>query len=59
MLIIAHRLATIKDCDQILVMDEGSIIEQGTHHELLERRGRYYELWNMQQGIFKGAGADE
>ncbi|MCU6736811.1 peptidase domain-containing ABC transporter [Diplocloster agilis] len=59
MLIIAHRLATIKDCDQILVMDEGSIIEQGTHGELLEKRGRYYELWNMQQGIFKGAGADE
>ena len=59
MLIIAHRLATIKDCDQILVMDEGSIIERGTHDELLERRGRYYELWNMQQGIFKGAGADE
>lgn len=52
MLIIAHRLATIKDCDLILVFDKGTIVEQGTHEELLALNGRYYRLWNMQQGNF-------
>ena len=50
MLIIAHRLATIKNCDEIIVLDKGEIIEKGTHVELLEMRGKYYELWEMQQG---------
>ena len=52
MLIIAHRLATIKNCDLILVLDNGEIIEQGTHEELLSQNGRYCKLWNMQQGNF-------
>lgn len=52
MLIIAHRLATIKNCDLILVLDKGEIIEQGTHEELLVKGGRYNRLWNMQQGNF-------
>ncbi len=52
MLIIAHRLATIKNCDEIIVMDKGKILEQGTHEELMKRCGRYYELWEMQQGNF-------
>lgn len=52
MLIIAHRLATIKNCDLILVMDKGEIIEQGTHEELLAKGGRYHHLWDMQQGNF-------
>ena len=52
MLIIAHRLATIKNCDLILVLDKGEIIEQGTHDELLAKNGRYTHLWNMQQGNF-------
>ncbi|MBQ4249698.1 MAG: ABC transporter ATP-binding protein, partial [Clostridia bacterium] len=46
--IIAHRLSTIRDADMILVMNEGDIIEQGTHEELLEKRGFYYELYNAQ-----------
>lgn len=53
MLIIAHRLATVKNCDLIIVLDKGEIVEQGSHEELLEMQGRYYDLWEMQQGNFK------
>ncbi len=46
--IIAHRLSTIRNSDKILVMDSGKIIEQGTHRELLEKRGFYSELYESQ-----------
>ena len=46
--IIAHRLSTIKNADLILVMNEGNIIEQGTHEELLKQNGFYSELYNSQ-----------
>ena len=52
MLIIAHRLATVKNCDEIIVMNQGEIVEQGSHEELLARKGEYYRLWEMQQGNF-------
>lgn len=42
--IIAHRLTTIKSCNKIIYMDHGEIIEQGTHQELLNKKGKYYEL---------------
>lgn len=45
---IAHRLSTIRNADVILVMRDGDIVEQGSHQELLNRRGFYYELWNSQ-----------
>ncbi len=46
--VIAHRLSTIRDADLILVMEAGAIVEQGTHDELLESRGAYFELYNSQ-----------
>jgi ATP-binding cassette subfamily B protein len=46
--VIAHRLSTIRDADVILVMESGSIVEQGSHEELLERHGAYWRLYNAQ-----------
>jgi ATP-binding cassette subfamily B protein len=48
-LIIAHRLSTVVDADQILVMDQGRIIERGTHRELLALGGAYAQMWALQQ----------
>lgn len=48
-LIIAHRLSTITHADTIIVLNQGSIIEQGTHEELLTNKGLYRTLWNAQQ----------
>ena len=47
-LIIAHSLSTIQDADLIVVMDQGRIIETGNHRELLDKQGRYYELYVTQ-----------
>jgi len=47
--VIAHRLSTITAADEIVVLDKGKIAEQGTHTKLLNKRGKYAELWQMQQ----------
>ena len=47
--IIAHRLSTVRDADKIIVIDDGQIIEQGTHEELLEQKGYYYNTLNAQK----------
>jgi ABC-type multidrug transport system fused ATPase/permease subunit len=49
--VIAHRLSTIRRADQILVVEQGQIVERGTHEELYEMRGRYYELYTKQHGL--------
>lgn len=51
--IVTHRLSSTKFADRIIVMDNGSIVESGTHHELLARKGKYAEMWNAQAAWYK------
>lgn len=51
--IIAHRISSVKDADEILIMDHGKIIERGTHEDLLAYKGYYYEVYNKQLGNFE------
>jgi ATP-binding cassette subfamily B protein len=48
--IIAHRLSTIRNADQILVLDHGEIVESGSHKELLDQKGKYFQMYQLQQG---------
>lgn len=59
MLIVAHRLSTIQHADNIIVLSNGKIVEQGNHHELLRKHGRYYQLYTLQyhREQMKNAGA--
>lgn len=58
-LFISHRLASARFCDRILVFDSGEIIEAGTHSELLEKKGCYFEMWSVQAEKFFGRDAYE
>jgi ATP-binding cassette subfamily B protein len=51
-IVIAHRLSTIQKMDRIIVMDDGKIVEQGSHHELIKQNGAYAKLWAHQSGGF-------
>ena len=48
-IVIAHRLSTVEDADTIFVLEDGRLVEQGTHGELLDQSGRYAELWSLQR----------
>ncbi|HEX5666993.1 MAG TPA: ATP-binding cassette domain-containing protein, partial [Hyphomicrobium sp.] len=56
---IAHRLSTIAAMDRLVIMDQGRIVEQGSHAELLRRGGLYSDLWKRQSGGFLGQEAAE
>ena len=56
-LAIAHRLSTIARMDRIIVMEDGHIVEQGTHTDLLARNGTYARFWSRQSGGFIGVAA--
>ena len=49
MIIVAHRLSTIKNCDRIFVFDKGSLVESGSHSQLLKNKSTYFKMWNAQQ----------
>ena len=49
---IAHRLSTLRNMDRIIVLSHGVIVEEGSHQQLLRKRGKYYQLWKMQSGGF-------
>lgn len=45
---VAHRLSTLANMDRIIVLEKGKIIEEGTHTQLLRKKGKYYDLWQHQ-----------
>ena len=49
-ILIAHRLSTILHADRIFVLEKGHVVEQGGHHELIDRKGLYYAMWRQQIG---------
>lgn len=49
-IIIAHRLSTVIQCDRILVLEDGQVLEEGSHNKLLDKSGVYHSLWNVQTG---------
>jgi ATP-binding cassette subfamily B protein len=49
---ISHRLSTTRIADRIIMLENGQIVEQGTHQELLDRNGKYAQMWKVQAGAY-------
>ena len=47
-IIIAHRISSVKNCDEIIVLEKGEITERGTHDQLIDKKGKYYEIYREQ-----------
>ena len=58
-LFISHRLASTKFCDRILFLENGTIAEEGTHGALMEKRGRYREMFDIQSHYYREGGVRE
>ncbi|MDP6833560.1 MAG: ABC transporter, partial [Prochlorococcaceae cyanobacterium ETNP1_MAG_9] len=52
-IVIAHRLSTVRNADEIVVLEKGQIVESGTHEILLNKKGSYSDLWRVQAGLQK------
>ena len=48
MLFISHRLSSVKDCDKVFMLEKGTLIEEGTHRELIDRKKQYYQMYKKQ-----------
>ena len=57
-ILISHRLSTVRDADCIYLVDNGEIIESGTHDELMRKNGKYAAMWNMQAEKYLNGGHD-
>ena len=49
--IVSQKVSSVRDADQIIILDEGEIIEHGTHQELIEKKGYYYKIWALQNSV--------
>ena len=58
-IVIAHRLSTLSEMDRIVVLDNGKLIEDGSHRQLLELNGVYAKLWKHQQWVFNDCEVSE
>jgi ABC-type transport system involved in Fe-S cluster assembly fused permease/ATPase subunit len=50
--VIAHRLQTVKEADDIIVLEQGEIVERGTHKSLIKHKGKYAKMLDLQSGLF-------
>jgi ABC-type multidrug transport system fused ATPase/permease subunit len=57
-IIVAHRLSTVTGADNIVIIEDGRVIEMGNHEALISHQGRYYQLYSRQSGTYAAPGSD-